>query len=91
MFFKSPPSFSRTENFYIVVICNNQIFISQILRVIDPLGEKFDFFSPLGPHIQRDSGGGCMRSRKIWKIWMEMSGEREEVAQDRNKSGKLII
>ena len=38
-----------------MVISNNQSLVSQILRVIDPLGEKFDFFSPLGFDTERDS------------------------------------
>ena len=38
--------------FYIFVISNNQSFISQILRVVGPLGEKCEFFSPLGFKLQ---------------------------------------
>ena len=43
---------SDTRNFYIFVISCSQSFISQILRVTGPLGEKFDFFNPLGSDIQ---------------------------------------
>ena len=43
---------SKTENFCIFVIRNYQSFISQILKVVGPLGEKFEFFSPLGFKIQ---------------------------------------
>ena len=38
--------YSNSGNFYIFVINNNQSFISQILKVVDPLGEKFDFSTP---------------------------------------------
>ena len=41
--------------FYIFVISSNKSFLSQVLRVTGRLGEKFNFFSPLGFDIQRDS------------------------------------
>ena len=34
------------------VISSSQSFISQLLNVVGPLGEKFDFFIPLGFGIQ---------------------------------------
>ena len=42
------------ENFCIFVISNNKSFISQNLKVVGPLGGKFDFFSPSGFEIQSD-------------------------------------
>ena len=33
-----------TRNFYMFVISSSQSFISQILRVISPLGKKVDFY-----------------------------------------------
>ena len=39
-----------------VVIRSNQSFVSQILRIIGPLGETFDFLSHLGFDIQLDYG-----------------------------------
>ena len=36
----------NSGNFYMFVISNNQSFISQILRVVGPLGEKFKFSVP---------------------------------------------
>ena len=35
-------------NFFIFEIDGNQTFISQIYRVVGPLGEKLEFSSPLG-------------------------------------------
>ena len=40
--------------FCIFVISNNNSFISQNLKVVGPLGGKFDFFSPYGFEIQSD-------------------------------------
>ena len=37
------------------VISNSQSFISQILKVVGPFEEKFEFFSPLGFKIRRNS------------------------------------
>ena len=39
----------RKQNwiFFIFVINGNQIFLSQTYRIVGPLGEKLDFFSPL--------------------------------------------
>ena len=34
-------------NFFISVFNGNKTFISQIYRVVDPLGGKLDFFNPL--------------------------------------------
>ena len=44
---------SMTRNFYMIIISTNQSFISQIWRIVGPLGEKLDFLSPLGFEIQR--------------------------------------
>ena len=44
------------------VISNNKSFISQNLKVVSPLGEKFDFFSPSGFEIQSVS---AYRTSKI--------------------------
>ena len=38
---------SKLENFCIFVISNNKSFTSQNLKVVGPLGEKFDFSVPL--------------------------------------------
>ena len=43
---------NNSGNSYILVISNNQSFISQILKVVGPLGEKLEFFSPLGFKIK---------------------------------------
>ena len=46
-----PPSFSPillTSQVYTLVICNYQSLISQVSKVVPSLGEKLDFFSPLG-------------------------------------------
>ena len=45
-----------------LVISGNQSFISQLLNVVGPLGEKFDFFIPLGFEIQ------SAFDHKIYKI-----------------------
>ena len=45
---------SKLENFCIFVISNNKSFVSQNLKVVGPLGGKFDFFSPSGFEIQSD-------------------------------------
>ena len=37
---------SKLENFCIFVISNNKSFISQNLKVVDPLRGKFDFSVP---------------------------------------------
>ena len=42
---------SNTANF-IFVISNNKSLISQNLKIVGPLGGKFDFFSPLTFEIQ---------------------------------------
>ena len=34
-------------------ICNNESFISQILKVVRPLGGKFNLFSPSGFEFQK--------------------------------------
>ena len=44
------------------VISNNKSFISQNLKVVSPLGGKFDFFSPSGFEIQSVS---AYRTSKI--------------------------
>ena len=50
------PSFIRFLSFRYhmkaLVISGNQSFISQLLNIVGPLGEKFDFFNPLGFEIQ---------------------------------------
>ena len=46
---------NKTGNFYTFGISNNQSSISIVLKVVDLLGEKLDFFSPLEFEIQRDS------------------------------------
>ena len=38
---------AKLRNFHILEISGNQSFISQILKVVCPLGGKFDFFLPL--------------------------------------------
>ena len=45
----------KTGNFNAFVISNNQSFIFQVLKVVDPLGEVFDSFNPLGSDIESDS------------------------------------
>ena len=45
---------TKLENFCIFVISNNKSFISQNLKVVGPLGGKFDFFSTSGFEIQSD-------------------------------------
>ena len=45
---------SKTGQFYTFVISNGQSFISQSLKTAGPLGEKFDFLSPLEFNIQRN-------------------------------------
>ena len=45
-----------SENFCTFVIGNNHSFITQNLKVVGPLGGKFDFFSPSGFEIQSDFG-----------------------------------
>ena len=37
--------YSKTGNLYIFGISQHQTFISQILTVLGPFGEKFNFFS----------------------------------------------
>ena len=59
---------SKTEIFCMFVISNNQSLISQILKVVGPLGEKFKFFSPLGFKIQ---------SNLIWKLQESSSTQSE--------------
>ena len=44
---------SKTGNFYTIVNINNQSSISRSLKVVDPLREKFELFSPLGFDIKR--------------------------------------
>ena len=44
---------AKLGKIYIFIFSNNQSFISQLLEVIDPLGEKFGFLSSLGFHIQK--------------------------------------
>ena len=39
---------------YIFVNSDKQSFISQILKLVGPLGEKFKFFIPLGVRIEKD-------------------------------------
>ena len=39
---------------FVFVISNNKSFISQNLKVVSPLGGKFDFFSRSGFEIQSD-------------------------------------
>ena len=38
------------------VINGNQTFISQVYRVVGPLGENLDFFRPLGLEAESDFG-----------------------------------
>ena len=45
---------SKTGNFYTFVISNNQSLISQVLKVVDPLGEKFKIVSSFGFNIKRN-------------------------------------
>ena len=45
---------NKLENFCIFVISNNKSLISQNLKVVGPLGGKFDFFSPSGFEMQND-------------------------------------
>ena len=49
---------SKSGNFYTFVISSNQSLISEVLKTVDSLGEKFDLFSPLGFDIQKDSDLG---------------------------------
>ena len=44
--------YPNTANFCIFVIHNNRSFIFQNLKVVGPLGGKFDVFSPLGFEIK---------------------------------------
>ena len=43
---------AKLKIFTLLVISSNQCFISQLLKVVGPLGEKFDFFISLGFEIQ---------------------------------------
>ena len=53
--YKMLSSFSFNLNFLcIFVISNNKSFIYQNLKVVGPLGGKFDFFSSSGFEIQSD-------------------------------------
>ena len=45
----------ETKNFCILVISSNPNFISEILKVVGPLGRMLDFFIPLGFEIQSTS------------------------------------
>ena len=45
----------QSLTFLHIVIINGERFISKFLKVAYTLAETFDFFSPLGFHIQRDS------------------------------------
>ena len=36
------------------IFSNKQRFISEILNVVSPLGEKFEFFIPMGIQIEKD-------------------------------------
>ena len=45
---------SNIQNFCLFAISNNKYFISQNLKVVGPLGGKFNFFSPSEFEIQRD-------------------------------------
>ena len=47
-------SFNKHENFCIFVITNSKSFISQNLKAVRPLGEKFDFFIPSGTENHGD-------------------------------------
>ena len=40
--------------FFIFVVSNTKSFISRKLKVVGPLGGKFDFFNPLGFEIQSE-------------------------------------
>ena len=40
--------------FYIFIISDKQSFISVVLEILGPLGEKFNFFIPLGIQIEKD-------------------------------------
>ena len=46
--------YSKTGNFYIFGINNNQTFVSKVLTVLGPLGDKFNFFNPLGFGAESD-------------------------------------
>ena len=46
---------SKTGNVYIFVVANIQSFTPQIFGVVGPLGENFDFFSPLRFDVQMTS------------------------------------
>ena len=52
---------SKLENFCIFVVSNNKGFISQNLKVVGPLGGKFDFLSPSGFGIQSDFDYGTSK------------------------------
>ena len=43
-------------NFFTFIINGNQTFIFQMYKVARPLGEKLDFFSPLGFEDKSDFG-----------------------------------
>ena len=43
----------RKSSIALFVIRDKQRFISEILNVIGPLGEKFEFFIPVGTQIER--------------------------------------
>ena len=53
---------SKLENFCIFVISINRSFISQNLKIVSPLGGKFDFFSPPGFEIQSDFNNRTSKS-----------------------------
>ena len=56
---------SKTGNVYIFVITNVQIFTSQIFGVIGPLGENFDFFSPLKFDVQTNSDHKTQKNQAL--------------------------
>ena len=68
---KSPSFFSHNfflntaKIFCIVQVSINQSFILQISRLVDPLGETFDLFSPLGLDIQRYYDLKVVRNNKF--------------------------
>ena len=64
---------NKAENLYIFVISNNQSFISQRLKVVDPLREKLDVFSHRNIEIKAHS----IRSLKRYLEGKNLTHSRE--------------
>ena len=69
---------NQNRNFLTVVIMSNQTFISQINRVVRPLGEKLDLFGPLGFETKRD----C--DHKTFKIKLHSIRTSQRYLNDKN-------